>query len=69
MKKNERKSLVSKSISELQKLERELTSEIETARVKRHTEQNKNMRGARAKRTKLAVVKTIIREKELGGSL
>lgn len=69
MKKNERKSFVSKSVSELQKLEHEITSEIEVARVKRHTEQNKNTRSIKALRTKLAVVKTIVREKALGGSL
>lgn len=69
MKKNEKKSLVSKSVSELQKLEHEITSEIEVARVKRHTEQNKNTRSIKALRTKLAVVKTIVREKALGGSL
>lgn len=69
MKKNEKKSFVSKSVSELQKLEHEITSEIEVARVKRHTEQNKNTRSIKALRTKLAVVKTIVREKALGGSL
>lgn len=69
MKKNEKKSLASKSVSELQKLERDLEREIEAARVKRASEQNKNTRRLKALRIKLAVIKTIARASQLGGNL
>ena len=69
MKKNEKKSLASKSLTELQKLESDVMREIESGGVKRATEQNKNTRRTRALRIKLAVIKTIARARELGGTL
>lgn len=66
MKKNEKKSLASKSVSELEKLERELINEIEAASVKRFTEQNKSTRRIKALRIKLAVIKTMVRTRQLG---
>ena len=69
MKKNEKKSLVTKTPTELQKLVSDVTREIESGDVKRFTEQNKNTRSTRALRIKLAVIKTMVRTRQLGGSL
>lgn len=69
MKKNEKKSLASKSPAQLQKLVSDLTREIESGVVKRATEQSKNTRHIRALRIKLAVIKTMVREGQLGGIL
>ncbi|OGG15247.1 hypothetical protein A2875_02155 [Candidatus Gottesmanbacteria bacterium RIFCSPHIGHO2_01_FULL_46_14] len=69
MKKNEKKSLLEKSIPQLQKLEGDLNREIEVLRVKRFTEQNKNTRSIGALRNKRAVIGSMIRQKELGGAV
>lgn len=69
MKKNEKKSLASKSPAQLQKLISDVTREIESGSVKRFTEQNKNTRRIRALRIKLAVIKTMVRAVQLGGTL
>lgn len=69
MKKNEKKSLASKTPAELQKLVDDVTREIESGGVKRATEQNKNTRSTRALRIKLAVIKTMVRASQLGGTV
>ncbi len=69
MKKNEKKSLVTKTPTELQKLVSDVTREIESGDVKRFTEQNKNTRSIKTLRIKLAVIKTMVRAGQSGGSL
>lgn len=69
MKKNEQKALLTKSDSELQKLDSDLSLDIEKALVKRHTEQQKNTRVLRATRVKRAVINTILRQRQLGGTI
>ncbi|MBI4062587.1 hypothetical protein HY410_01555 [Candidatus Gottesmanbacteria bacterium] len=68
MKKNEKKLLVIKTPAELQKLMSDISREIESGGAKSATEQNKNTRSHRALRIKLAVIKTIARANQLGGT-
>lgn len=68
MKKNDRNAIMNKSESELSKLALDLNKEITLGRVKRYTEQQKNTRILRSVRAKLALVKTALRVKTIGGT-
>ncbi|MEK7543486.1 MAG: 50S ribosomal protein L29 [Patescibacteria group bacterium] len=65
MKKKEIQSLRSMSDQELTKQIGTLETEMLKGRVERKTKQLKNLRLFRAKRTRVAVAKTILREREL----
>ncbi len=67
MKRKERESFKNMKLVELQKQESEQTYKIEQAMMKRYTEAPKNTREIRMIRRKRALIKTYIREKELGG--
>lgn len=69
MKKKDRSSIATKSENELVKLAGDLSGEINKQGQSRFTEQQKNTRLGRELRKKLAVVKTLLRQKQLGGGI
>ena len=70
MKKKEKSRYQDASIAELKKLAGETEAGLSVLSVKRYTEQQKNTRVGKIMREKLAVLKTVVRLKELrGGNL
>lgn len=69
MKKKDRSSIATKSENELVKLAGELSGEINKLGLSRFTQQQKNTRLGRELRKKLAIVKTLLRQKQLGGGI
>lgn len=65
MKKKEKTTLGEASVDQLKKRAVELEKDLETLAINRYTKQSKNVRESKILRYKLAVVKTIIRQKEM----
>lgn len=65
MKKKEKTALHEASIDQLKKRSHELEKDLAILMVNRYTKQSKNVRESRILRYKLAMVKTIIRQKEM----
>ncbi len=65
MKKKEKQSLQSMSTEALSKDLRQITDKLAATLLSRYTKQSKNIREARTMRRKIAVIKTILRQKEL----
>ena len=65
MKKKEKTNLHSNSPAELVKAINDAESTLAQLKVTRYSKQSKNVKEARTLRNKIAVVKTILRQKEL----
>ncbi len=64
MKKKEKTSLVTASTIELEKQLAETAKKLASLRLERYTKQMKNTREARTLRKDIAIIKTVIRQKE-----
>ena len=69
MKKKEKIGVATKTDSELTKLASDLSDQISKLSVDRFTEQQKNTRLRRGLRKKRALVKTVLRMRQLGGAV
>ncbi|MCD6225542.1 50S ribosomal protein L29 [bacterium] len=67
MKKKEKQELHQKSIAELRKILGEKSKELVKARVEKEQGKKKDVKIVAKIRDEIAVIKTIIREKELSG--
>lgn len=69
MKKKEKSHYQGMPVEELRKVSHDTQEELVALSMKRFTEPQKNSRGLLVHRKKLAVIKTIIRQKELSGGV
>lgn len=65
MKKKEKQSLQAMSPEALTKDLRQVTDKLAATLLSRYTKQSKNIREVRTMRRKIAVIKTVLRQKEL----
>jgi ribosomal protein L29 len=65
MKKKDRQIIFQTDVIELKKQARELEKALAAGEVNRYTNQSKNVRERKNLRRKLAVIRTVIRQKEL----